>query len=404
MHSLNTPLKIYGEVFEIVETFTYFGSCISSNCSVTKAVNARIFETLAAFDNRRHPGRSSGIIQNTKGYCLNKCVEVQLNVLHQAASCSSCYDIRDIVIHVYTYIRSRPSKVSKKHASPPSDCSNSTTRPLDFIKIGVYDGCQEIDISRQRARRRARFPPTPNSDEPKKGRRALWNFQFTRLDIKNKETLVKTFLLELRLNSNLDASLRPCEKIFNTVRKPYLVVKVTSSLRIFVDNFRHGRAQYCRIMPSSLQHLFCIVLKISDSGHQQSTRDCVRPHQNSVVKTNNENIYENCQNIYHDSSPHWTEAETGRVAILEEQVRQISEERRSLIAQNRALAYKLRKSTQLFSENEYLDQVLLRVQTIVKRIKHEHLMLRSEMEQLLQASRLPSLIQILRFTDHTLLH
>ncbi|KAG5453559.1 hypothetical protein CSKR_109515, partial [Clonorchis sinensis] len=26
----------------------------------------------------------------------------QLNVLHQAASCSSCYDIRDIAIHVYT--------------------------------------------------------------------------------------------------------------------------------------------------------------------------------------------------------------------------------------------------------------------------------------------------------------
>ncbi|KAG5441475.1 Neuronal acetylcholine receptor subunit beta-3 [Clonorchis sinensis] len=26
----------------------------------------------------------------------------QLNVLHQAASCSSCYDIRDITIHVYT--------------------------------------------------------------------------------------------------------------------------------------------------------------------------------------------------------------------------------------------------------------------------------------------------------------
>ncbi|OON22069.1 hypothetical protein X801_02028, partial [Opisthorchis viverrini] len=76
----------------------------------------------------------------------------------------------------------------------------------------------------------------------------------------------------------------------------------------------------------------------------------------------------------------------------EEEVRQISEERRSLIAQNSALAYKLRKSAQLVSENEYLDQVLLRVQTIVKRIKHEHLMLRSEMDQLLQASRLPRLI------------
>ncbi|KAG5453209.1 hypothetical protein CSKR_110728 [Clonorchis sinensis] len=29
-------------------------------------------------------------------------VSRQLNVLHQATSCSSCYDIRDIAIHAYT--------------------------------------------------------------------------------------------------------------------------------------------------------------------------------------------------------------------------------------------------------------------------------------------------------------
>ncbi|KAG5444765.1 hypothetical protein CSKR_111311 [Clonorchis sinensis] len=35
MQSLNTPLTIQGEVLDIVEPFTYFGSCISSDCSVT---------------------------------------------------------------------------------------------------------------------------------------------------------------------------------------------------------------------------------------------------------------------------------------------------------------------------------------------------------------------------------
>ncbi|KAG5454701.1 hypothetical protein CSKR_104927 [Clonorchis sinensis] len=34
-------------------------------------------------------------------------VSRQLNVLHQAASCFSCYDIRDIAIHVYSYSGSR---------------------------------------------------------------------------------------------------------------------------------------------------------------------------------------------------------------------------------------------------------------------------------------------------------
>ncbi|KAG5442665.1 hypothetical protein CSKR_111907, partial [Clonorchis sinensis] len=47
----------------------------------------------------------------------------QLNVLHQAASCSSCYDIRDIVIHVAensstAHDRFRPSWGSSARRSP----------------------------------------------------------------------------------------------------------------------------------------------------------------------------------------------------------------------------------------------------------------------------------------------
>ncbi|KAG5448296.1 hypothetical protein CSKR_110455, partial [Clonorchis sinensis] len=47
----------------------------------------------------------------------------QLNVLHQAASCSSCYDIRDIAIHVAensstTHDRFRPSWGSSGRRSP----------------------------------------------------------------------------------------------------------------------------------------------------------------------------------------------------------------------------------------------------------------------------------------------
>ncbi|KER18975.1 hypothetical protein T265_12072 [Opisthorchis viverrini] len=40
VQSLNTPLTIQGEALDIVERFTYLGSCISSDCSVTDEPNA----------------------------------------------------------------------------------------------------------------------------------------------------------------------------------------------------------------------------------------------------------------------------------------------------------------------------------------------------------------------------
>ncbi|KER28131.1 hypothetical protein T265_04967 [Opisthorchis viverrini] len=62
VQSLNTPLTIQGEVLEVVERFTYLGSCISSDCSVTEEVNARICKDRAAFANLRHLWR-----QNDRG-------------------------------------------------------------------------------------------------------------------------------------------------------------------------------------------------------------------------------------------------------------------------------------------------------------------------------------------------
>ena len=67
MQSLNTPLTIQGEALEVVERFTYLGSCISSDCSVTDEVNARICKARVAFANLRHLWRQSGVSLNLKG-------------------------------------------------------------------------------------------------------------------------------------------------------------------------------------------------------------------------------------------------------------------------------------------------------------------------------------------------
>ncbi|KER28372.1 hypothetical protein T265_13592, partial [Opisthorchis viverrini] len=56
-----------GEVLELVERFTYLGSCISSDCSVTDEVNARICKARAAFANLRHLWRQNGLSLNLKG-------------------------------------------------------------------------------------------------------------------------------------------------------------------------------------------------------------------------------------------------------------------------------------------------------------------------------------------------
>ncbi|KER24667.1 hypothetical protein T265_07715 [Opisthorchis viverrini] len=81
----------------------------------------------------------------------------QLNVLHQAASCVSCYDIRNIAIHVYSYCtthevaensstahddRFRPSWGSPAVAS--FRCL-TVTPPEESTRAGILPGCPSLD-------------------------------------------------------------------------------------------------------------------------------------------------------------------------------------------------------------------------------------------------------------------
>ncbi|KER19936.1 hypothetical protein T265_11404 [Opisthorchis viverrini] len=67
VQSLNTPFTIQGEVLEVGERFTYLGSCISSDCSVTDEVNTRISKARAAFAYLRLLWRQKGLSLNLKG-------------------------------------------------------------------------------------------------------------------------------------------------------------------------------------------------------------------------------------------------------------------------------------------------------------------------------------------------
>ncbi|KER32895.1 hypothetical protein T265_12734, partial [Opisthorchis viverrini] len=61
------PRAIQKEVLEVVEHFTYLGSCITSDCLVTDEVNARICKARTAFANSRHLWGQSGLSLNLKG-------------------------------------------------------------------------------------------------------------------------------------------------------------------------------------------------------------------------------------------------------------------------------------------------------------------------------------------------
>ncbi|KER33431.1 hypothetical protein T265_00738 [Opisthorchis viverrini] len=63
VQSLNTPLTIQGEALEVVERFTYLGSCINSDCSVTEEVGCLLVDpetgspgSSKEADNDRAPG------------------------------------------------------------------------------------------------------------------------------------------------------------------------------------------------------------------------------------------------------------------------------------------------------------------------------------------------------------
>ena len=57
----NTPLKLQGEILEVVEQFTYLGSCVSSDGSLSNEINAQISKARIAFVNLRHLWRQKGM-------------------------------------------------------------------------------------------------------------------------------------------------------------------------------------------------------------------------------------------------------------------------------------------------------------------------------------------------------
>ena len=78
VQQLRAPLVLQGECLDTVERFTYLGSCISSDGSVTDEVNARISKARAAFANLRHLWNQKGLPLRLKGRVYNATVRAVL--------------------------------------------------------------------------------------------------------------------------------------------------------------------------------------------------------------------------------------------------------------------------------------------------------------------------------------
>ncbi|KAG5454029.1 hypothetical protein CSKR_102060, partial [Clonorchis sinensis] len=96
----------------------------------------------------------------------------QLNVLHQAASCSSCYDIRDIAIHVAensstAHDRFRPSWGSSGRHSPRVSVNLMFyLNPMYFANFVQFGFTWDMRLTETRG---LRLP-----DEPQEGRNRSW--------------------------------------------------------------------------------------------------------------------------------------------------------------------------------------------------------------------------------------
>ncbi|KAG5442355.1 hypothetical protein CSKR_109281 [Clonorchis sinensis] len=80
-------------------------------------------------------------------------VSRQLNGLHQAASCSSCYDIRDIAIHVYTLLKAIRQPTASFTLLRVKQIGAVLTFPLtslcsiiELIRYSKYHGCDTLLI------------------------------------------------------------------------------------------------------------------------------------------------------------------------------------------------------------------------------------------------------------------
>ena len=67
MLGLNTLLTIHGEILEVVDRFTYLGSCVNSDCSISNEIDARISKARIASANLRHLWHQKGINLSLKG-------------------------------------------------------------------------------------------------------------------------------------------------------------------------------------------------------------------------------------------------------------------------------------------------------------------------------------------------
>ena len=64
---LNPPLTLQGEILEVVDRFPYLGSCVSTDCSISNEIDARISKARIAFANLRHLWRQKGISLSLNG-------------------------------------------------------------------------------------------------------------------------------------------------------------------------------------------------------------------------------------------------------------------------------------------------------------------------------------------------
>ena len=67
-------MTFQGEVLEIVDRFTYLGSCISNDASVSDEINARITKARLALSNSRHLWRQKGVSLELKARVYNTTV------------------------------------------------------------------------------------------------------------------------------------------------------------------------------------------------------------------------------------------------------------------------------------------------------------------------------------------
>ena len=81
---LNTPLTLQGEIFEVVDLFTYLGSCVNTDSSISNEIDARISKARIALTNLRHLWRQKGIRLSLKG-CVYK-TTVRAVILYGSAT------------------------------------------------------------------------------------------------------------------------------------------------------------------------------------------------------------------------------------------------------------------------------------------------------------------------------